>query len=227
MANRIPADWNAIHTVVNLNGNWTDGSPHSAAIAVDFSNLTVNMSAFSRPTAHGTIVSGSSIKVTFPDDKTYTGELQTPNRIHLVQRFNLDQDHQHCVRSERQLDRRRRAVGGDLPRLLSIRIDMSDYDRADAHGSIVDASEIKITFPDDKTYTAQVQSPNKIRWSNGSVWTKKPDRPDVARLQQIAARLRGIIGNKRRLATGGSPPRVPARAVSHPTSYCLLRCPPT
>ena len=169
-----PTDWNAIHTVVNLNGNWTDGSPRSAVIAVDFSNLTLDMSAFNRPAAHGTIVNGSSIKVTFPDDKTYTGQLQAPNKII----WSNGSAWTKIINTVFDLNgswtdgSARSAVIYEGP--SSIRIDMSDYDRPDAHGSIVDASDIKITFPDDKTYTGQVQSPNRIRWSNGSVWTKKP-----------------------------------------------------
>jgi hypothetical protein len=169
-----PPDWNAIHTVVNLNGNWTDGSPRSAVIAVDFSNLTLNMSAFNRPAAHGTIVSGSSIKVTFPDDKTYTGQLQAPNKII----WSNGSAWTKIINTVFDLNgswtdgSARTAVIYAGP--SAIRIDMSDYDRPDAHGSIVDASDIKITFPDDKTYTGQVQSPNRIRWSNGSVWTRKP-----------------------------------------------------
>jgi hypothetical protein len=132
------------------------------------------MSAFNRPAAHGTIVNGSSIKVTFPDDKTYTGQLQAPNKII----WSNGSAWTKIINTVFDLNgswtdgSARSAVIYEGP--SSIRIDMSDYDRPDAHGSIVDASDIKITFPDDKTYTAQVQSPNKIRWSNGSVWTKKP-----------------------------------------------------
>jgi hypothetical protein len=55
----------------------------------------------------------------------------------------------------------------------SITIDMPDFDRPAAHGSIVDANTIKMTFPDDQTYTGTLQAPNIIRWSNGSAWTKK------------------------------------------------------
>jgi hypothetical protein len=51
---------------------------------------------------------------------------------------------------------------------------MSDFDRPNAHGSIVNGSTMTMTFPDDATYTGQLQAPNVIRWSNGSVWTKKP-----------------------------------------------------
>ena len=76
-----PADWNTIDTVLNLNGNWTDGSSKSAAISVEFASLNVDMSAFNRPTAHGSIVNGSTITVSFPDGGTYAGELQPPNII--------------------------------------------------------------------------------------------------------------------------------------------------
>jgi hypothetical protein len=70
-----------IHTVIDLNGRWTDGSPRSAVISAAFTSLTVDMSAYHRPAAHGSIVDGSTITVTFPDDATYTGKLQPPNLI--------------------------------------------------------------------------------------------------------------------------------------------------
>ena len=44
--------------------------------------ISVDMSAYKRPTATGTIVDGSHISVTFPDDRTYTGVLQAPGTIH-------------------------------------------------------------------------------------------------------------------------------------------------
>jgi hypothetical protein len=59
-------------------------------------------------------------------------------------------------------------------RFASITIDMSDFGRPNANGSIVNASTISVTFPDDRKYTGQLQPPNTIRWSNGSIWTKKP-----------------------------------------------------
>ena len=59
------------------------------------------------------------------------------------------------------------------PEVLRLpRIDMSDFDRSQADGSIVNASTIKVEFPDDATYTGTVQTPNKITWSNASSWTK-------------------------------------------------------
>jgi hypothetical protein len=60
-----PADWDTINTVLNLNGNWTDGSPRSAAISVNFKSLAIDMSAPNRPGAHGSVVNGSTITVHF------------------------------------------------------------------------------------------------------------------------------------------------------------------
>jgi hypothetical protein len=68
-------------TVLNLSGTWTDGSSATAAITAAFTSLTVDMSEFDRPKAHGSIVDSSTITVTFPDDQTYTGTLEPPNTI--------------------------------------------------------------------------------------------------------------------------------------------------
>jgi phospholipase C len=56
----------------------------------------------------------------------------------------------------------------------SISIDMSAAHRPTASGSIVDSAHISVKFPDDKAYTAVLQPPNVIKWSNNAVWTKVP-----------------------------------------------------
>jgi hypothetical protein len=166
--------WKEINTVVNLNGNWTDGSSRSAVISAELAALTIDMSAFSRPTAHGSIDGQSSITVTFPDDRTFTGQLQPPNTI----RWSNNSVWTKIINTVMDLNGNwtdgspRSAVIFEGP--ASITIDMSDFDRPDAHGSIVNGSTISVTFPDDSTFTGQLQPPSTIRWSNGSVWTKKP-----------------------------------------------------
>jgi hypothetical protein len=167
-----PSDWDTINTLINLNGSWTDGSPQNADISVVFKSLEIDMSAFDRPTAHGSIIDISTIMVTFPDDDTYTGHLQPPKTIvwsngsawtkiiNTVMDLNggwTDGSPQRAVISEG---------------VTSIKIDMSAFGRPTAHGSIVDDSTITVTFPDDQTYTGQVQPPKTIVWSNGSAWTK-------------------------------------------------------
>jgi len=56
----------------------------------------------------------------------------------------------------------------------SISIDMSALHRRTASGSVLDSTHISVNFPDDKTYTAVLQAPNVIKWSNNSSWTKVP-----------------------------------------------------
>ena len=53
----------------------------------------------------------------------------------------------------------------------SLSIDMSSLKRPTATGSVINRSEISVTFPDDKTYTGALQAPNVIKWSNNSSWT--------------------------------------------------------
>jgi hypothetical protein len=166
-----PQEWDTIETFPDLNGNWTDGSANSAVISVKFKSLSVDMSAFGRPAAHGSVLNNSQISVTFPDDNTYTGTLGSTNLIH----WSNGSSWQKIINTVMDLngvwtDGTRKAVISEG--VQSIKIDMSDYDRPAAHGSIVDASTITVTFPDDATYTATLQAPNTIKWSNGSAWTR-------------------------------------------------------
>jgi hypothetical protein len=67
-------------TIFDLNGRWLPAP--GPVITVNGIAITVDMSAFGRPPATGTVVDPSTIRVTFPDDATYTGHLATgPNRI--------------------------------------------------------------------------------------------------------------------------------------------------
>ena len=168
-----PPEWDMIQTVVDLNGNWTDGSNKSAIIAVKFKSLNVNMSAFNRPAAHGTVTNSSTITVTFPDDQTYNGTLQAPHTI----RWSNGSSWTKVVNTVMDLngtwtDNIRRAVISEGP--TSLTVDMSDYDRPAAHGNIVNPTTISVTFPDASTFTGTLQPPNTIRWSNGSAWTRAP-----------------------------------------------------
>jgi len=49
---------------------------------------------------------------------------------------------------------------------------MSAYARPPAHGSVIDAGDIKVTFSDDATFTGRLTPPRTIAWSNHSAWTK-------------------------------------------------------
>jgi hypothetical protein len=71
----------AVQTVIDLNGTWASGGVAGPVISVNGPALSVDMSAYKRPTASGTVVDDSDITVTFPDDNTYTAKLQLPNVI--------------------------------------------------------------------------------------------------------------------------------------------------
>lgn len=71
----------SIIPIINLNGKWASGGAPGPVITVSGNSISVDMSAYHRPAAYGTIVDNGDITVTFPDDKTYTGKLQPPSTI--------------------------------------------------------------------------------------------------------------------------------------------------
>jgi hypothetical protein len=54
----------------------------------------------------------------------------------------------------------------------AITVDMSAYKRPTAHGSVIDAQDIKVTFTDGGTFTGRLTPPKTITWSNQTAWTK-------------------------------------------------------
>jgi hypothetical protein len=167
-----PPDWTPIATVTELNGYWTDGSPRNAVISVSRRSFSIDMSAFGRPTATGTIDDSADITAIFPDDKTYTGQL-VRNAI----RWSNGSQWTKVVNTVFDLNGSWSdgspwiAVISEGP--VKLTVDMSDFDRPPAQGKILDSSTITVAFPDDRAHTGNLISPRTIRWSNGSTWTKK------------------------------------------------------
>jgi hypothetical protein len=60
---------NSSNTLIDLNGRWGAGDSHSAIISQSNTNLTIDMSAFDRPPAYGSMLNDSTIAVIFPDDE--------------------------------------------------------------------------------------------------------------------------------------------------------------
>ena len=54
----------------------------------------------------------------------------------------------------------------------SLQIDMSAIGRSSATGRILNASTIEVTFDDNTTFIGRLVGPNRIEWSNGTVWEK-------------------------------------------------------
>lgn len=61
-------------------------------------------------------------------------------------------------------------------------VDMSASHRPTATGLVINSSTISVTFPDAGTYTATLQAPNILRWSNGSAWEKVYTGPTLLNL---------------------------------------------
>ncbi|WP_329395203.1 PASTA domain-containing protein [Streptomyces melanogenes] len=72
-----------------------------------------------------------------------------------------------------------RPVITDVNDILTV--DMSSQHRPTATGVVINSDTILITFPDDATYSAKLQAPNIIRWSNGSTW----QRLNLARVPDV------------------------------------------
>jgi hypothetical protein len=70
-----------IRPIVPLDGVWRYGGRPGPVISTQGNLITVDMSAFRRPVAHGSILNSSDITVSFPDDKTYRGRLRPPGTI--------------------------------------------------------------------------------------------------------------------------------------------------
>ena len=161
----------SIATLIDLNGMWASGGVPGPVITVFANSFSVDMSAYGRPTAQGTILSASSISVNFPDAATYGGTLQPPGTIvwsnnSAWTKFTLLFDLNGVWASGGVAEPVITVTG------ISISVDMSAYGRPAAHGKILGASSITVTFPDAATYTGTLQLPNTIVWSNNSAWTK-------------------------------------------------------
>jgi hypothetical protein len=66
-----------------VGGKYTDGTVHVGGPKIQTwgDTITVDMSAYGRPTAHGNVLSSTVIQVTYPDDRTHVGNLISDTQI--------------------------------------------------------------------------------------------------------------------------------------------------
>ncbi|MCS6959818.1 MAG: hypothetical protein RMK91_07180 [Pseudanabaenaceae cyanobacterium SKYGB_i_bin29] len=151
-----------------LNGQWHfEGQP--GPIITEYGReFKVDMSVYGRPTATGKFVSPNQIQVTFPDDKTFIGTLDGMGNI----RWNNGTVWQSLNFAGKW---RYELVPGPIVMQegRNLTVDMSAYRRPTARGTLITSSQARVTFPDDATFVGTLVSPSCIRWSNGTVWTKK------------------------------------------------------
>jgi hypothetical protein len=70
-----------ITTVFELAGSWSAGGKPGPKITRSGNALTVDMSAYHRPPAHGSVIDPQTIVVTFSDVSSVTGRLSAPGTI--------------------------------------------------------------------------------------------------------------------------------------------------
>jgi len=172
-----------------LTGLWTDGSDRRAVILCKRTPgqtpFTIDMSDWDRPEADGRFLSEFEIHAHFPDDEAgpFFGRLEIgegrPGQPQGHGRITWSNSSQwlKVVRTVIDLNggwtdgSERRALISEKRTFFTI--DMSDWDRPAARGTIVDATTIRVTFPDDQTYTGTlelVRPQYRITWSNNSIW---------------------------------------------------------
>ena len=155
----------AIQTVLDLRGAWASGGAAGPFVSVTGNSISIDMSAYHRPTASGRVLDSTHISVSFPDDKTYTGVLQAPNVI--LWSNNSSWTKVPPIQTVIDLNGRWMSGGVLGPAITvhgnSISIDMSAYHRPTAVGTVINGSGISVTFPDDKTYSGVLQPPGTIR----------------------------------------------------------------
>jgi hypothetical protein len=166
-----------------LNGSWASGGVPGPFISIIGNAISVDMSAYQRPFAAGTVLNNSNITVTFGDDKTYTAKL-IPGTLPISDEIvwsngsiwtrtispltTLVDLNGHWVAAGTSTPVMNISVAGK-----SISIDMPSG-RPKARGYILDFADIFVDFPDDSGYTGRLILPNKIQWSNNSTWHRAP-----------------------------------------------------
>jgi phospholipase C len=164
----------SIQTVLDLRGAWASGGVAGPFISVTGNSISIDMSASHRPMATGSVLNSTQISVNFPDDKTYTAVLQAPNVI----KWSNNSSWTKVPAIQTVIDLNGQWMGGGVLTAImtvhgnSIAVDMSPSKRQSAVGTVINSSTISVKFPDDKAYTAVLQTPGTIRWSNNSTWTK-------------------------------------------------------
>jgi hypothetical protein len=177
-----------IVTVINLNGSWASGGITGPFISIIGNAISVDMSAYQRPFAAGSVLDNSNIRVTFGDDNTYTAKLvpgTTPLSDEIVWSngsvwtrtlhpfTSLVDLNGHWVRTGTSTPVMNLSVAGKF-----ISIDMP-APRPRARGYVLDFADIFVDFPDDTAYTGRLVLPNQIQWSNNSIWQKVPLTPSI------------------------------------------------
>ncbi|NCR54473.1 MAG: hypothetical protein GPJ10_14020 [Microcystis aeruginosa L211-07] len=150
-----------------VNGQWYYSGRPGPIITQSGDRLTVDMSAYGRPTATGRILSPTQIRVTYPDYGTFVGTLTGRGQINWSDRSVWQA---LSFAGNWKYDGRPGPVITQSGRRLTV--DMSAYRRPTAAGRVTTPGNASVRFPDDATLNATLVSPSCIQWTNSTTWTK-------------------------------------------------------
>jgi hypothetical protein len=224
---------NPIATVFDLSGAWQTGGVLGPFIAVTGNAISVDMSAYGRPFAAGSVLDSSHISVTFGDDSTYTAELRPAGEVGIdtIQWSNNSTWTRPVLPASTLVDLNGKWVtaGSSEPAFTFsvtgkfIALDMSAAGRPLARGYVLDFADIFVDFPDAKGYTGKLQISSvtvsggvstvyKILWSNNSVWQQLYlPGPSISMVWQLQGSVKTIFVS----GTGFAPGLVTIKLVSN------------
>jgi hypothetical protein len=160
----------------DVNGLWTDNGSAKPVFTVVNNTVVIDMSFAHRPNATGSVISATSILVTFPDADTYIGTFQTPGFL----RWSNGATWQKVYTGPTVIDLNTTWTDGQTRHHITqvnglLTVNMAESHRPNGVGFAVNATTIQVTFPGDGTYSATLQAPDFVTWSNGSQWREWVD----------------------------------------------------
>jgi len=178
--------WKLVSTVIDLNGEWKfERSTQSSLVSVSGSTFKVDNSSqriFNIGDWAGVIVDASTVTIVDDSGRTVTGKLEPPGTMRLLWPSGGESIWRKVEKPKVMapwLEGEWIPEGGfgrDAWRISksdqSITIHNPDGSGNNAHGSVINDSLIRVTFPDNQTYDGNIGEHSKIKWSNNTVWVR-------------------------------------------------------
>jgi hypothetical protein len=158
----------------SFSGNWGYEGKRGPYIVQTGNRIQVNMRRYNRPNATGRVINASTIEVNFPDDATFTGELDGQGNLNwsngTVWNSTGGTNFAGAWKYQGRLGPNVNSVAKS-DGTHKLKIDMRRYSRPNATGTAT-GPIATVNFPDDGTFTGTLVTPSCIKWSNNTMWNK-------------------------------------------------------
>ena len=133
-------------------------------------SIKIDRAAFGLDPANGIMINGSKINVSIQDCRNITGTLE-PNTIRWSNGIVWTKPIDVATNLVGLWDFGEPGHANISVSGTSLTIDMSDFGIGDGHGTIENDS-FRVNFADGSNFVGTIECQHKIKWSNGTVWTK-------------------------------------------------------